>query len=221
MDQELMSSAAIEPRCPYCHEGVRPSEPDKQACTACMAWHHSACLEEHGACATCGAQVARAAANGDAPLRTAYGRLLRVLAEAMILLGAGTGGLVAWSIGAWAAELIVLGAVLGLVASRALSARFVGATRQRSFDEALPLIGSSPASTEEVGAGSWLSRVGAASFVGGRLGALLGMVVSGLLIWGLGIVGEGPRALCVAVGLVVGFALWVVGAGRRRPRAKA
>lgn len=45
-------------RCPYCHEDVAPDQP-KVACDACMAWHHSECWAEYGACAACAAsQVA-------------------------------------------------------------------------------------------------------------------------------------------------------------------
>lgn len=40
-------------RCPFCHELVEPKDPSKQACTDCMAWHHSECWGEHGGCAAC------------------------------------------------------------------------------------------------------------------------------------------------------------------------
>lgn len=40
-------------RCPYCHEEVAPADV-KVGCGRCMAWHHAACLGEHGRCASCG-----------------------------------------------------------------------------------------------------------------------------------------------------------------------
>jgi hypothetical protein len=41
------------PRCPWCHDAVRGGQ-EKRGCSACMAWHHEECFEEHGACAACG-----------------------------------------------------------------------------------------------------------------------------------------------------------------------
>jgi hypothetical protein len=42
------------PRCPYCHEFVRPGDDEaKQSCGSCMAWHHAECWGEHGGCAAC------------------------------------------------------------------------------------------------------------------------------------------------------------------------
>ncbi|MEZ6185445.1 MAG: hypothetical protein R3F62_10595 [Planctomycetota bacterium] len=41
------------PRCPYCHDAIAP-EQVKTPCMSCMAWHHSACAEEHERCAACG-----------------------------------------------------------------------------------------------------------------------------------------------------------------------
>ena len=41
------------PRCPYCHEDVRPDDADKRPCLECMAWHHDACLTAHRRCAAC------------------------------------------------------------------------------------------------------------------------------------------------------------------------
>lgn len=40
------------PRCPYCHEGVRPAQ-RKTACLGCMSWHHLSCWDELGRCAAC------------------------------------------------------------------------------------------------------------------------------------------------------------------------
>ncbi len=45
---------AKHPRCPYCHDPVRPGAVEaKRSCSACMAWHHAACWEDHGGCAAC------------------------------------------------------------------------------------------------------------------------------------------------------------------------
>lgn len=44
----------LHPRCPFCHEPVRPEEP-KSGCLRCMAWQHAACWADHGRCATCAA----------------------------------------------------------------------------------------------------------------------------------------------------------------------
>ena len=41
------------PRCPYCHDDVSPSDPEKQACSICMTWHHQDCWAEHGGCSSC------------------------------------------------------------------------------------------------------------------------------------------------------------------------
>lgn len=55
------------PRCPFCHEGVRPEE-EKHACLACMAWHHQGCVTENqGRCATCGAGVVSPVASSADP----------------------------------------------------------------------------------------------------------------------------------------------------------
>jgi protein kinase-like protein len=116
-------------RCPFCHEEVAPSEEDKQACLSCMAWHHASCLEEHGACATCGAEVK--ADQEQSALEGAYGKLFGVLSTIFIVLGVAAGGLVGW----WAQEpsiagaLCLVGAVVGLVLSHAISVRFVGKER--------------------------------------------------------------------------------------------
>lgn len=54
--------------CPYCKAAVRPEE-DKEACHACMAWHHAECWTSHGGCSACTAlshapQAAPAGADG-------------------------------------------------------------------------------------------------------------------------------------------------------------
>ena len=41
------------PRCPYCHDDIKPGG-DNQACHECLAWHHSECWTQHGACVGCG-----------------------------------------------------------------------------------------------------------------------------------------------------------------------
>lgn len=40
-------------RCPYCHEGI-PRGEQPAVCPGCHALHHVACLDEAGACASCG-----------------------------------------------------------------------------------------------------------------------------------------------------------------------
>jgi hypothetical protein len=40
-------------RCPYCHDDCSPGV-DDVACRECLARHHAACWNEHGACGTCG-----------------------------------------------------------------------------------------------------------------------------------------------------------------------
>lgn len=47
-------------RCPFCHDSILTGP--RTGCPECLAWHHTACLEEHGACSTCttpSAQVPR------------------------------------------------------------------------------------------------------------------------------------------------------------------
>lgn len=57
MEKETAAGGSIKhPRCPYCHEGVAPDQ-GKQACDACMAWHHSECWAEHGGCSACGSEA--------------------------------------------------------------------------------------------------------------------------------------------------------------------
>ncbi|MDF1665997.1 MAG: hypothetical protein P1V97_29845, partial [Planctomycetota bacterium] len=50
-NQGMVNSTA--PRCPYCHDSVTVHS-TKQACEACMAWHHKECWQEHGGCSACG-----------------------------------------------------------------------------------------------------------------------------------------------------------------------
>ncbi len=44
-------------RCPFCHDDVRPDDPAKVGCSACMAWHHEPCWSEGGGCSACGHQA--------------------------------------------------------------------------------------------------------------------------------------------------------------------
>ena len=54
------------PRCPFCHDDVRP-EDEKAACSSCMAWHHEACWGEHGGCSACGAGRATGRSENGTP----------------------------------------------------------------------------------------------------------------------------------------------------------
>lgn len=44
-------------RCPFCHEDVGRDALDAAACCRCLARHHAACWEEHGACGACRGEV--------------------------------------------------------------------------------------------------------------------------------------------------------------------
>ena len=51
--------------CPFCKDAVRPDQ-DKVACDACMAWHHSECWADYGACSACrGASRAEQGGHSD------------------------------------------------------------------------------------------------------------------------------------------------------------
>lgn len=39
-------------RCPYCHDSIMERGP-RVGCSECLAWHHTACLEELGRCGGC------------------------------------------------------------------------------------------------------------------------------------------------------------------------
>lgn len=43
-------------RCPFCHDSIKAAP--RTGCSECLAWHHTACLAEHGACSTCAAPYA-------------------------------------------------------------------------------------------------------------------------------------------------------------------
>lgn len=47
--------AIDRPRCPYCHDDIRP-EDEKRGCAQCMTWFHEECLKELGRCTNCGDQ---------------------------------------------------------------------------------------------------------------------------------------------------------------------
>ncbi len=53
MEEERSRIEIKRENCPFCRDAVRPGE-ENVACKACLAWHHSECWEDHGACATCG-----------------------------------------------------------------------------------------------------------------------------------------------------------------------
>ncbi len=54
MERAQQIRVADAPRCPFCHDAVEPSAA-KEACPACMAWHHLECWNEHDTrCAACG-----------------------------------------------------------------------------------------------------------------------------------------------------------------------
>jgi TPR repeat protein len=53
-EQERALIGMEHPRCPYCHEDVRPGDDEaKQSCGSCMAWHHAECWQDHGGCSAC------------------------------------------------------------------------------------------------------------------------------------------------------------------------
>jgi hypothetical protein len=53
-EKEHTGDVRVEhPRCPFCHEAVRPEE-EKAACLHCMAWQHGECWRELGErCGSC------------------------------------------------------------------------------------------------------------------------------------------------------------------------
>lgn len=105
------------PRCPFCHDAVRPGDEDKQACGACMAWHHAACWGEHGGCAGCGAG---APVRARAPGVGAKGEDEGTSAEAAVVAPASSTRARprTWALLGWALAL----ALVGFVASAAVLA---------------------------------------------------------------------------------------------------
>lgn len=60
MAGESLKTTVKRPRCPYCHEDVRPGSGAHKGCPGCMAWHHATCWIEHGGCSACGQRAAPA-----------------------------------------------------------------------------------------------------------------------------------------------------------------
>jgi len=50
-------------RCPFCHDSILTGP--RTGCAECLAWHHTACLEEHGSCSSCGASTPRQTTRQD------------------------------------------------------------------------------------------------------------------------------------------------------------
>ena len=50
-------------RCPYCHDDIVPGG-DNYACHECLAWHHTGCWKEYGACVGCGNTWVKDATSG-------------------------------------------------------------------------------------------------------------------------------------------------------------
>src|SRR4051812_47624485 len=84
------TSPAVElpqPRCPFCHEDVKPGTA-QLACNRCRAWHHQECWTEGGGrCAACSAGE-----TGDPKLGVAYGQLGGALEAVLAVIGAGAFG---------------------------------------------------------------------------------------------------------------------------------
>jgi hypothetical protein len=78
------------PRCPFCHEPVRP-EQIKAPCHACMGWNHEACWTEHGGCAACGQKEAGGPTSAPVAARSAEGGPLPDAALGPWLLGRSRG----------------------------------------------------------------------------------------------------------------------------------
>jgi len=109
-------------RCPYCHDAVALSDPDRRACLSCAAWHHDACWDEQGGCAACElydgsaakpatkAQARPAAPPGPGRVsRAAVGSFLCSLAPWAL-------GVAAFEIGAgWGGVVYLFAALVGLV----------------------------------------------------------------------------------------------------------
>ncbi|MDF1664377.1 MAG: hypothetical protein P1V97_21610 [Planctomycetota bacterium] len=57
-----------KPRCPFCHDDIRGHE-EKTGCNQCMAWFHTECWKEHGACTNCGVHSQRSESAASPPRR--------------------------------------------------------------------------------------------------------------------------------------------------------
>jgi hypothetical protein len=97
-DVELRDARVNHPRCPYCHDVVRPQDAAKVGCSACMAWHHEACWGEAGGCGACGfgraaprpATIDEAKVDAEPAVRDPpVGLLLGAALAATLLVGAG------------------------------------------------------------------------------------------------------------------------------------
>lgn len=177
MEQERVRANVRGDRCPYCHEDIVPSDPAKQACSSCMAWHHVACMEEHGACAACGDEEVstRTLGREEAGYRQAYRRLFGAFEALMTTLGVGAGAGLGWLAGdpEIAGLLMLLGAVSGLVLSYHLSPRPAVHQDSQKNPEAQPDVNHPPHVVQRVGHAlyyPWLSG-----------GALLGMALAALV----------------------------------------
>lgn len=101
-------------RCPYCHEPVLADQ-EKEACRACMAWHHQGCWAEHGArCAACGRPPGAASGPPRADPRP---RLTGALFLGVVLFG----GVVGVAVGAAAGDEAVAGTLIGAALGTALA----------------------------------------------------------------------------------------------------
>ncbi|MCO5167292.1 MAG: hypothetical protein M9894_13155 [Planctomycetes bacterium] len=105
------------PRCPFCHEAVRPDH-TKAACDGCMAWQHGACWDDHGRCAACEAPRKLFLA-GAAVRRRSWAPAAFVAAAALgALLGASLGGLA--GDGGARGPALAMGGMLGFIVGAAL-----------------------------------------------------------------------------------------------------
>jgi hypothetical protein len=87
MLKEVVPSAAIQTRCPYCHQDADALDDGSIACGVCLARHHAACWREAGgSCASCRSErklVPEQPAN-DASLALLLRRGHRELAERIL-----------------------------------------------------------------------------------------------------------------------------------------
>lgn len=205
MSLERLRVEIAHERCPFCHEEVRREEPAKTACGACMAWHHAACADEHGACAACGAAVGMPGAVRPAEARAdaAYGRLFAVFSRLATLLGVVAGCALGWTIGDadLAAALVLMGAVAGLIGSHLVARRVTGVAPPTDAAEAKAAGSPFLRRSGEALLGPWLQASAA-------LGLALGLLVSRTV---------GGAAVGVSAGAALGLAAILVRAARTEP----
>jgi len=120
-----------QPRCPYCHEAIRP-EDEQLACNSCRAWHHEACWAEgRERWSACGARK-----TGHQSLETAFAKLERLWTTLIGVLAAG-----AFAAGAYFLEptrhAVYLGAWLGVVVGVAVAEILSGRAAGRSITDAM------------------------------------------------------------------------------------